>query len=84
MFDLMFCAEALFVIFTPQYGADKGSVEVQGISRKISKNHIFFRLAGFTQWKRKCGKRVEILCGNIGTRDWYLQSTACAIFAQEK
>ena len=44
MFDLMFCAGALFLIFTTQYGADKGSVEVQGISRKISKNHIFFRL----------------------------------------
>ena len=58
----MFCAVALFVIFTPQYGANKGSAQMQGISRKILKNHIFSRLAGSMQWKRKCGKCVEILC----------------------
>jgi hypothetical protein len=40
----MFCAEALFVIFTALKGAAKGSARMQGITRKILKNHIFFRL----------------------------------------
>ena len=35
---------------------------MQGISRKILKNHIFF--SHHLALRRKCGKRVGIFCGN--------------------
>jgi len=34
--------------------------------------------------RRKCGKRVEILCRDKEHRDWYLQGTVWATFAQKK
>ena len=50
--------EALgFCNFYVHIGANSGKCEMQGISRKILKNHILCRLV-----QRKCGKRVEILC----------------------
>ena len=50
--------EALgFCNFYEHIGANSGKCEMQGISRKILKNHILCRLV-----QRKCGKRVKILC----------------------
>ena len=41
---------------------------MQGIPRKIMKNHIFF--SHHLALRRKCGKRVGILCGNNFVGTW--------------
>ena len=69
----LICAVAHFVIFTVLQGAAMGSVMMQGMTSEISENPNL-----------RFGKVVDILRRHIGAGDWYLQCTACAIFAKEK
>lgn len=76
--------EALgFCNFYVHIGANSGKCEMQGISRKILKNHILFSHG--TAWREEeNAESVLKFCAEIRSTDWYLQGTGWAIFAKEK
>lgn len=76
--------EALgFCNFYVHIGANSGKCEMQGISRKILKNHILFSHG--TAWREEeNAESVLKFCAEIRRTDWYLQGTGWAIFAKEK
>ena len=76
--------EALgFCNFYVHIGANSGKCEMQGISRKILKNHILFSHG--TAWREEeNAESVLKFCAEIRSSDWYLRGTGWAIFAKEK
>lgn len=79
----MICAGAHFVIFTAQKGAAKGSARMQGISSKIQKNLNQHDLGKLSEFCAEIRSKWVWACPDPAF-DWYLQGTACAIFAKEK
>ena len=63
----MFCAWALFVIFTCIKEQQGEGMQMQGITRKISEYHILFWLQPLPLGEKKMRKAAEILCRNSAT-----------------
>lgn len=60
----MFCAWALFVIFTCIQEQQGEGMQMQGITRKIPEYHILFWLQSLPLWEKKMRKAAGILCRN--------------------
>ncbi len=63
----MFCAWALFVIFTCIEEQQEEGMQMQGITRKNSEYHILFWLQPLHPGEKKMRKAAEILCRNSAT-----------------